>query len=134
MNQDKCCNLYNIVLLLIQEEKQIPKLERMIKMKEEMFKGLEQSRTEFNDWSGRAAIFIDFEEKEAFCHVHEIPDYHDEAVVCIIHKGDLQGRNFRIGKDRLDSLVMAKFKKYNAGWDRMDLEDDYHFAEYISGN
>lgn len=100
-------------------------------MKNELFKGLEVARKEFNNWQGKAAIYMDFDDMTAWCEVQNLPTYHSEKIICLTYKDDLQGRNDRYGVDKLNDLAKAKMDKFNDGWEKEDLELNQYFAEYL---
>src|SRR5690625_2060817 len=98
-----------------------------------MLKNLEQARKHFNEWQGNAAIFVDFEEMEAWTIVEENINYHDEHVVCIIDKDNWFERDHRYRKDQIEKLAKVKYEKFKEGWNRIELEDNFfkEFAEII---
>jgi len=82
----------------------------MNEMKKRTVEGLETARKEFNGWSGRSVIFVDFSDYTAWCGVQEIPSYHNEMIVVLVSKSDLHNRNDRFGAERLNKLAKAKIK------------------------
>ncbi len=100
-------------------------------MKNELFKGLEESRLQFNKYQGKARIYIDFEDMTAWCKVQELPSYHSDSIIRLVGKDDLHGRNDIYGTERLNELAEAKLDKHKKGWEKENLEDDYAFAEYF---
>ncbi|BAD65344.1 hypothetical protein ABC2810 [Shouchella clausii KSM-K16] len=94
-------------------------------------KGLEQAREEFNEFKGSAVIFMDMQENEAWCDAFEIKDYHSETIVALVGKNDFHSPNDKYRISTLNELAEAKKKMFEQGYDRMDLEDDYHFAEIL---
>ncbi|MEL3959358.1 hypothetical protein NST17_19585 [Caldifermentibacillus hisashii] len=91
-------------------------------------KGLEDARKEFNNWQGAAVIFVDFEDMTAWCHVSEIPVYHDDSIIVVAGKDNLYERNNRVGKERLDNIVEIVYKKYKEGWPKEKLEEPMYYS------
>ena len=50
----------------------------------ELFEGLEQARKEFNNWQGKAVIYIDFDDMTAWCRVEDCPDYHSDNIIATL--------------------------------------------------
>lgn len=94
-------------------------------------KGLEQAREEFNKFEGSAVIFMDMKDNEAWCDAFEIKAYHDDAIVALVGKNDFHSPNDKYTLSTLKELATAKKKMFDQGYDRMELEDDYHFAEIL---
>lgn len=91
-------------------------------------KGLESARKEFNNWQGAAAIFVDFEDMTAWCHVSEIPVYHSKSIIAAVGKDNLYERNKRVGKDRLNEIIEIIFGKYKQGWPKEKLEEPMYYS------
>lgn len=90
--------------------------------------GLEQARQEFNNWSGSAVIFVDFGDMTAWCRVSEIPSYHARSIVAVAAKDDLQERNKRVGKERLDDIIEIVYGKYKEGWSKEKLQEPMFYS------
>lgn len=109
-------------------------MEEENKMKNELFKGLEQACKEFNNWQGKACIFIDFDDMNAWCEVFECRNYHSEEIVTLVRlvsKDDLYGRNDRYSLQILNDVAKAKLFDYKAGVDLLEISDDYRYAEIL---
>lgn len=101
---------------------------------ENKFEGLELARQQFNSWSGTAAIFIDFDDMEAFCEVGvNVPShFNNDSVVKICSKGDMSNPNMTFSLDRLAALAKAKHEMYTSGeYHIWQINDDYLFGEYL---
>jgi len=96
-------------------------------------RNLDLARKQFNNWQGNATIFIDLEEREAWTIVEEDINYHDQHVIRLIDKDNLHERSFKYNKEQIDQLAKVKIEKYEEGWEREELEDNYHmeFAKVI---
>lgn len=99
-----------------------------------MFAGLNEARQQFNKWQGRAAIFIDFEDKRAWTEVSSIPEYPYDSVIFLIGKGDLYSRDDSYQETTINGLAQLKYNKHLSGWDKDQLEDNDLFAKYLYYN
>ncbi|GAK09022.1 hypothetical protein [Geomicrobium sp. JCM 19038] len=96
-----------------------------------MIKSLEVAHKEFNETIGSAVVYVDFSNNDVWCDAHEIKDYHDETVVALVGKNDFHSPKLKYSLSTLKELAIAKKKMYDQGYDRLELEDDYHFAEIL---
>lgn len=94
-------------------------------------KGLELAREEFNQFVGNAVIFMDLEENESWCDAVDIPTYHNEAIVALVGKDGFHSPKETFKLSTLQELAIEKKKMFNQGYERFELEDDYHFAEIL---
>ncbi|MGF7045705.1 hypothetical protein J2T13_000165 [Paenibacillus sp. DS2015] len=101
----------------------------MTKTKEELFKGLEEARTQFNAYQGKAAIYVDFEDNTAWTEVFDLPVFHSENIIFLVTKDDLYGRNDRFGVERLNKILKAKAEKKAEGYDKDYLQDNDYFLD-----
>lgn len=98
------------------------------------FTGLEQARSQFNGWSGKAVIYIDFDDMEAFCEVGvNVPNgFSKDSVIRICGKGDMNEPNKKFSDERLYALATAKYEMYKSGkYENWQINDDYLFGEYL---
>ncbi|GIN10232.1 hypothetical protein [Shouchella clausii] len=96
-----------------------------------MIKGLDVAVSEFNQHEGNAVIFADLEANEVWCDVLEIPSYHDDSVVALVGKNNLDTKFDKYRSETLEKLIAAKRTMYNEGFSKMQIEDDYNFAEIL---
>jgi hypothetical protein len=98
------------------------------------FQGLEEARLQFNNWHGKATIFVDFDDNEVFCEVGvNVPhSFSKESVITICKKGDMSNPNMKFSAERLTALINAKHKMYSSGeYENWQINDDYLFGEYL---
>lgn len=96
------------------------------------FTGLEVAREEFNKWNGKAAIYIDCEDKELFTHVGSLPEYEDDSIFILIMKDESHSPNDKYSIRQLNNLVEAKYTAFKSGlYNEMELENINYFAECL---
>ena len=97
----------------------------------ELFKGLEVARKEFNNYKGNAYLYVDFEDMTAWTVVGNHVEYDSKAISRVVFKNDLNDRDARYGKDRLNAILKSLINFKNAGNDvYTDSEDMYRFYAY----
>lgn len=96
----KLNNYYEVVLMM-----------EKLKINE---KDITKAKDEFNNWSGSAVIWIDFEDGHTWCTVgDEVAGYDKEGVYHIVAKDEMIDPNAKYSVDRLVRLANLKHTYYN---------------------
>ncbi|WP_040985553.1 hypothetical protein [Oceanobacillus jeddahense] len=96
-----------------------------------MFKGIEQAKKDFDMTQDGAVIFADLKDGSVWCDVFDIPTYHDDHVVYVVSKDDLFEPNETYAASTIRELAEMKKDMFEQGYDKLQIEADYNFAEVL---
>lgn len=83
---------------------------------------MEEERMAFNEWSGGAVMWIDFEDGAVWTQVEESSEYEQETIFVLINKSDFYGANDRVSLEKLLKLAKLKQDYYKNGENRLMIE------------
>ena len=92
----------------------------------ELFKGIEVARKEFNDYQGNAYLYVDFEDMTAWTLVGNHVEYDSKTISRVVFKNDLNDRDARYGKEKLNAILKSLINFKSAGNDVYTDSDDFY--------
>jgi len=92
----------------------------------ELFKGLEVARKEFNNYQGNAYLYVDFDDMTAWTLVGNHVEYDSKTISRVVFKNDLNDRDARYGKEKLNAILKSLINFKNAGNDVYTDSDDFY--------